>query len=67
MLHVNTFDPDSLTRACKFAVRYWQRFQKDILLDMIGFRKYGHNEIDEPSFTQPRMYDVIRNKKSVAP
>lgn len=46
-------------------VRYWKKFGKDILIDMIGFRKYGHNEVDEPSFTQPRMYEKIRSKKSL--
>jgi 2-oxoglutarate dehydrogenase complex dehydrogenase (E1) component-like enzyme len=51
VLHVNTFDVDSLIKTCKFAVRYWQTYRKDIMLDMIGFRKYGHNEVDEPSFT----------------
>jgi 2-oxoglutarate dehydrogenase complex dehydrogenase (E1) component-like enzyme len=50
----------------KFAVRYWQKFGKDVILDMIGFRKYGHNEVDEPAFTQPRMYEVIRNMKPVS-
>jgi len=53
---VNTSDPEAVIRACRFMVRYWQHFGKDILIDMIGFRFYGHNEVDEPSFTQPLMY-----------
>jgi len=51
VLHVNSFDLDSLLRTCKFAVKYWQTYRKDIMLDMIGFWKYGHNEVDEPGFT----------------
>lgn len=48
--------PESLVRVCKFMVAYWKTFRKDILIDMIGYRKHGHNEVDEPSFTQPEMY-----------
>jgi len=43
--------PDTLIRVCKFMVKYWKTFKKDILIDMIGFRQHGHNEVDEPSFT----------------
>ena len=56
---------ESVTRVGRLAVRYWQTFGKDVLIDMIGFRKYGHNEVDEPAFTQPKMYEVIRGMKSV--
>jgi len=66
VLHINSFDLDSLIWACKFAVKYWQTYQKDVLLDMIGFRKYGHNEVDEPGFTQPLMYKKIWEHDSVA-
>ena len=51
MIRVNTFDVDAVTRACKLAVRYWQKWGKDVLVDMVGYRKYGHNELDEPAFT----------------
>jgi 2-oxoglutarate dehydrogenase complex dehydrogenase (E1) component-like enzyme len=44
---------DSLLRATKFMIEYKNKYQKDILIDMIGYRKHGHNEVDEPSFTQP--------------
>ena len=42
---------DSLLKVCRFAIDYWRTFKKDILIDMIGYRKHGHNEVDEPSFT----------------
>ncbi len=63
---MNAHDVESVAKVCKLAVRYWQKFGKDVLLDMIGFRKYGHNEVDEPAFTQPKMYEVIRSMKSVS-
>lgn len=64
IVRVNTSDVDSVARVCKFLVRYWQQYGKDILVDMIGYRKYGHNEVDEPAFTQPAMYAKIREMKS---
>ena len=66
IIRVNAHDVEAVARVCKLAVRYWQRFGKDVLLDMIGFRKYGHNEVDEPAFTQPKMYEVIRSMKPVS-
>jgi len=66
ILRVNAHDVESVARVCRVAVRYWQRWGKDVLIDMIGFRKYGHNEVDEPSFTQPRMYEVIRSMKPIS-
>ena len=66
IIRVNAHDVEAVARVCKLAVRYWQKFGKDVLLDMIGFRKYGHNEVDEPAFTQPKMYEVIRAMKSVS-
>jgi 2-oxoglutarate dehydrogenase complex dehydrogenase (E1) component-like enzyme len=61
ILRVNTSDPEAVMRCCKFVIEYWQKFKQDILIDMIGFRFYGHNEVDEPSFTQPIMYSKIRS------
>ena len=61
ILRVNTSDPEAVIRVCKFMVAYWSKFKKDILVDMIGFRFDGHNEVDEPSFTQPLMYKKIRS------
>ena len=66
IIRVNSHDVESVARVARFAVRYWQQYGKDVLIDMIGFRKYGHNEVDEPAFTQPKMYEAIRNMKSVA-
>lgn len=55
MIRINAADPkttvDSLLKVCQFAVKYWREFKKDILIDMVGYRKHGHNEVDEPSFT----------------
>jgi 2-oxoglutarate dehydrogenase complex dehydrogenase (E1) component-like enzyme len=62
---VNAYDVESVVKACRLAVRYWQEFGKDVILDMIGYRKYGHNEVDEPAFTQPKMYEIIRSMKSL--
>ncbi len=62
--HVNGEDLDALARVVKIACDYRTRFQSDVVIDMYGFRKYGHNENDEPSFTQPLMYDAIRRKAS---
>lgn len=61
VLRVNTADPDAVIKACRFLVSYWETFKKDALIDMIGYRYYGHNEVDEPSFTQPLMYAKIRS------
>jgi len=44
---------DSLIKICRFVINYWRTYKKDILIDMIGWRKHGHNEVDEPSFTNP--------------
>lgn len=66
VIHVNAYSPEDVVRVSKFAVRYNKKFNKDIMLDMIAFRKYGHNEVDEPSFTQPAMYSKIDSMDSVA-
>jgi 2-oxoglutarate dehydrogenase complex dehydrogenase (E1) component-like enzyme len=70
VIRINAADsnttPESLVRVSKFLVSYWKTFKKDILVDMIGYRKHGHNEVDEPSFTQPELYKKIRSSKSLA-
>eukprot|EP01083_Nonionella_stella_P271137 918526_1 len=62
ILHVNGDDPEAVTKCAKIAMRYRQQFKCDTVIDMLCFRRYGHNEGDEPMFTQPLMYKVINNK-----
>ena len=65
ILHVNGDDPEACVRAAKLAMRYRQHFGRDIVIDLVCYRQYGHNEGDEPRFTQPEMYKVIDGKKHV--
>ncbi len=66
ILHVNGDDPEAVTFACKLAIEYRQRFGRDIVIDMWCYRRFGHNEGDEPSFTQPLMYDRIKKHPKVS-
>ncbi|QIG55151.1 2-oxoglutarate dehydrogenase E1 component [Altererythrobacter sp. BO-6] len=66
ILHVNGDDPEAVTFACKLAVDYRQTFGRDIVIDMWCYRRFGHNEGDEPKFTQPLMYDAIRQHPKVS-
>ena len=66
ILHVNGDDPEAVTFACKLAIEYRQEFKRDIVIDMWCYRRFGHNEGDEPSFTQPLMYDSIRKHPRVS-
>ncbi|MGE0750653.1 MAG: 2-oxoglutarate dehydrogenase E1 component [Variibacter sp.] len=61
IFHVNGDDPEAVTFAAKIATEFRQRFQKPVVIDMFCYRRHGHNEGDEPSFTQPLMYKVIRS------
>ncbi len=60
ILHVNADDPEAVTHCTKIATDYRQKFNKDVVVDMICYRRFGHNEGDEPSFTQPTMYRKIK-------
>ena len=66
IFHVNGDEPEAVTFATKVATEFRQRFNRDVVIDMWCYRKFGHNESDEPSFTQPLMYAVIRQHPSVA-
>ncbi|NTZ42935.1 2-oxoglutarate dehydrogenase E1 component [Altererythrobacter sp. SALINAS58] len=66
ILHVNGDNPEAVTFACKLAIEYRQQFGRDIVIDMWCYRRFGHNEGDEPSFTQPLMYDRIRAHDKVS-
>jgi len=59
VLHVNGDDPEALVHAMRLAIEYRQRFNRDIFIDLLCYRKYGHNEGDEPRFTQPILYKAI--------
>jgi 2-oxoglutarate dehydrogenase E1 component len=65
IFHVNGDDPEACVRVAKLAVEYRREFRKDVVIDMICYRRRGHNEADNPSFTQPLMYDIIDGKRSV--
>jgi 2-oxoglutarate dehydrogenase E1 component len=60
IVHVNADDPEACLAAMRLAVAYRRRFAKDFLIDLVGYRRWGHNEGDEPSFTQPNLYAAIR-------
>jgi len=61
IIHVNADDPEACVEAARLAFAYRERFQRDSLIDLIGYRRHGHNEGDEPAFTQPLMYKAIRS------
>ena len=65
IVHVNADDPISCLAAIRLATAYRARFNQDFLIDLIGYRRWGHNEGDDPSFTQPRVYAVVQKKPTV--
>ncbi len=65
ILHVNGNDPEAVVAAALFALEYRQTFHEDVVIDMFCYRKYGHNEADEPSYTQPLLYKIINQMTPV--
>lgn len=66
IFHVNGDDAEAVVYVTKLATEYRAKFRKDVIIDVVGYRKYGHNEGDEPLFTQPKMYNIIKAKKNPA-
>ena len=64
VLHVNADDAEAVVHASTFALEYRMRYKRDVFLDLLGYRKYGHNEGDEPKFTQPLLYKAISKHKN---
>ena len=64
VLHVNADDVEAVVHAVRFALDFRMEFKRDVFIDLLGYRKYGHNEGDEPRFTQPKLYKAIAKHKN---
>src|SRR5690606_23566248 len=60
IVHVNADDPEACLAVARLALAYREQFHKDFVIDLVGYRRWGHNEGDEPTFTQPKLYEVSR-------
>jgi len=65
IFHVNAEDPDAVVRVAAIAAEYRHRFHSDIVIDLIGYRKHGHSEVDDPTVTQPRRYAIIKDRPAL--
>ncbi|MCU1223109.1 MAG: 2-oxoglutarate dehydrogenase, subunit [Edaphobacter sp.] len=65
IFHVNAEDPDAVVRVAAIATEYRQRFHSDIVVDLVGYRKHGHSEVDDPTVTQPRRYAIIKDRPAL--
>ena len=65
IFHINANDPEAVAHVVRLAIDFRQKFKQDAVIDMYCYRRWGHNEGDEPTFTQPMLYQAIRNQKSV--
>ena len=65
IIHVNADDPEAALAAVRLAMMYREKFRRDVVIDVVGYRRHGHNEGDEPAYTQPLMYDRIKQTPTV--
>ena len=65
IIHVNSADPESCIKAIDFAIDYRTVHKKDVVINLVAYRKYGHNEADDPTITQPQMYKEIKSCSSL--
>ena len=66
VIHVNAMAVEDVVKASALAVKYRNKFSNDVVIDLVGYRRYGHNEVDDPTFTNPLMYKAIRQLKGAA-